>query len=165
MSRLWNKPGVPHKGWRCVGAVDLDWESHDHYVRATCQMCGQERIRYVHTMEHDDYPRRLRVGFVCAAKMDCDPGAPRAREQRLINLAGRRTRWRMRDWNRSRRGNEWLKVEDCTVTAFPSTYNPGAYCYSIKRTVGSLHFSQGTYASAYEAKLAAFDDLAKKLGW
>lgn len=46
----WDQRGVPHKGWHCVDVVDLraDGESADDTDYATCQMCGNEKIRYVH---------------------------------------------------------------------------------------------------------------------
>ena len=58
----WDQPGVPHKGWHCVDVVDLraDGESADETDYATCQMCGNEKIRYVHIMEHPGSGRELR---------------------------------------------------------------------------------------------------------
>ena len=70
----WDQPGVPHKGWRCVDVVDLraDGESADETDYATCQMCGNEKIRYVHIMEHPDLDENFEVGCVCAEKMSDD---------------------------------------------------------------------------------------------
>ena len=67
----WDQPGVPHKGWHCVDVVDLraDGESADETDYATCQMCGNEKIRYVHIMEHPDLNENFDVGCVCAEKM------------------------------------------------------------------------------------------------
>ena len=54
----WNKAGVPHKGWSCVGVEDIADSSCDgediEYER--CEMCGQEKIRFVHIMRHPEYP-------------------------------------------------------------------------------------------------------------
>ena len=63
----WEHPDVPHKGWRCVDVVDLraDGESADETDYATCQMCGNEKIRYVHIMEHPDLDENFEVGCVC----------------------------------------------------------------------------------------------------
>ena len=54
----WDQPGVPHKGWQCVDVVDLraDGGPADETDYATCQMCGNEKIRYVHVMAHPDLP-------------------------------------------------------------------------------------------------------------
>jgi hypothetical protein len=46
----------------------------------TCEMCGNEHVRYVHLMAHPAYAT-LRVGRVCAEKMQNDYTAPRQREQ------------------------------------------------------------------------------------
>ena len=57
-------PGVPHKGWFCVDLEDLG------DILGTCEMCETQSIRYVHHMEHHDYPDVLGVGRVCAEKME-----------------------------------------------------------------------------------------------
>lgn len=75
----WDQPGVPHKGWHCVDVVDLraDGESADETDYATCQMCGNEKIRYVHIMEHPDLDENFDVGCVCAEKMSGDFEGPK----------------------------------------------------------------------------------------
>jgi len=89
----WDQPGVPHKGWHCVDVVDLraDGESADETDDATCQMCGNEKIRYVHIMEHPDLDENFDVGCVCAEKMSGDYEGPKRREAKLRNRAARRT--------------------------------------------------------------------------
>jgi hypothetical protein len=67
VSREWksmDQPGVPHKGWHCVDVVDLraDGEPADETDYATCQMCGNEKIRYVHIMEHPDLDETSKSG-------------------------------------------------------------------------------------------------------
>ena len=75
----WDQPGVPHKGWHCVDVVDLraDGESADETDYATCQMCGNEKIRYIHIMEHPDLDESFDVGCVCAEKMSGDYEEPK----------------------------------------------------------------------------------------
>jgi len=65
---LWDKEGVPHKGWKCVGMIDLGEDADDMDIEARkdelyeeCEMCSQEGVRYVHVMQHPDYPYELRV--------------------------------------------------------------------------------------------------------
>lgn len=60
----WDQPGVPHKGWHCVDVVDLrsDGEPAEEADQARCPMCGNERIRYVHVMEHPDLDENFDVG-------------------------------------------------------------------------------------------------------
>ena len=75
----WDQPGVPHKGWHCVDVVDLraDGESADETDYATCQMCGNEMIRYIHIMEHPDLDESFDVGCVCDEKMSGDYEGPK----------------------------------------------------------------------------------------
>lgn len=54
----WSDPGVPHKGWSCVGIEDLGEPSQ------TCEMCESIDIRCAHVMSHPDYPGELAVGCV-----------------------------------------------------------------------------------------------------
>ncbi len=91
----WDQPGVPHKGWHCLDVVDLraDGGPADETNYATCQMCGNEKIRYVHIMEHPDLDQSFEVGCVCAEKMSDDYEGPKRREAKLRNRAARRTRW------------------------------------------------------------------------
>lgn len=63
---------------------------------ATCQMCGNEKIRYVHIMKHPDLDENFDVGCVCAEKMSSDYEGPKRREAKLRNRAARRTRWLQR---------------------------------------------------------------------
>ena len=109
----WDQPGVPHKGWHCVDVVDLraDGESADETDYATCQMCGNEKIRYVHIMEHPDLDENFDVGCVCAEKMSGDYEGPKRREAKLRNRAARRTRWLQRKWRVSAKGNSSLNVD------------------------------------------------------
>ena len=82
----WDQSGVPHKGWHCVDVVDLraDGESADETDYATCQMCGNEKIRYVHIMEHPDLDENFEVGCVCAEKMSDDYDGPKRRGCRAL---------------------------------------------------------------------------------
>lgn len=67
-------PGVLHSGWHCVDIEDLG-EPH-----AEREMCESQTIRYVHHMEHPDYPGSLAVGCVCAGHMEGSLAAVRDRE-------------------------------------------------------------------------------------
>ncbi len=90
---LWNTLGVPHKAWRCVGVVDLQFEQGDDYIAEVCEMCGQENLRYIHIMRHDEHEREVRVGCICAGKMEGDYVNPKEREAKLASRFGRRSRW------------------------------------------------------------------------
>jgi hypothetical protein len=80
----WAKKGVPHKGW-----IDLYVTDHEDQT-FTCEMCKTALVRYVHTMEHPDYPEQLQVGCVCAENMSDDYVGPKRREDEVRNAAKRR---------------------------------------------------------------------------
>ena len=109
----WDQPGIPHGGWTCIDVIDLraGGASAEETDYATCEMCGNERIRHAHIMEHADLENHMRVGCVCAEKMSDDYAGPRARETRLRNRAARRTRWLQRTWRVSAKGNSFLNIE------------------------------------------------------
>lgn len=97
----WNRVGIPHKGWICIGVEDVaesvDYDEDIEYEQ--CEMCGNEKIRYVHIMQHPDFPEELHVGCVCAEKMSGDYVNPRRDEKRLRKRAARRTNFNKREWN------------------------------------------------------------------
>ena len=64
----WEREGIPHKGWKEMGIEDLgeDLESGDDVEYEQCEMCGQEKIRYVHILQHPNFNGELRVGCVPA---------------------------------------------------------------------------------------------------
>lgn len=67
---IWNKKGLPHKGWRIVDVSDLRDPQVGNVSRyATCQMCGRRGIRYLYVMVHADITSALAVGRVCAEAM------------------------------------------------------------------------------------------------
>lgn len=100
MGGLWEMPGVPHKGWRCVGVEDLrpDGAYGGDYERGTCEMCLNATLRFVHTMEHDEYPEPVEAGCVCAERM-ADEYDGKAREAKLKRLA--RSKVKAATWHTS----------------------------------------------------------------
>lgn len=159
MSSLWDKPGVPRKGWRCVGYYDLreDGQDPEDTEYATCEMCGHEQIRYVHTMAHDNY-ETLDVGCICAEKMSEDYLTPRRNEARLKNRASRRKKWLSRKWRLSSKGNHYLNADGYNLGIFPNQRRPGLWNFWIGK-----QFSAQSYSSIEEAKLALFDAFWKIL--
>jgi hypothetical protein len=158
MSNRWDQPGVPHKGWRCVGVYDVreDGSTPDEAAYATCEMCGREKIRFVHTMEHDQH-QPLDVGCVCAGKMSDDYAGAEHREAAMKNRAARRSKWLTRKWRHSAKGNAFLNVEGFNIVIFPSKRRPGTWGYKV-----GAEFGREGYPSETQAKLAAFDDLWRK---
>jgi hypothetical protein len=159
MSGFWNHPGVPHKDWRCVGIEDLKDDEDGDYEPATCQMCGNESLRFVHSMEHDDYDGRIEAGCVCAEKM-CEGYDGKARENRLVNRAKRKSNWLKRKWRRSHKGNQFLNIDGRNVGVHPDKFKLGRWGWRIGRD-----FSRERYDTDEQAKLALFDELADRLAW
>jgi hypothetical protein len=144
----WAQPGVPHKGWRCVWVDDRG--SPDHL----CEMCEWQEVRYVHFMEHDDYPGGLEVGCDCAGHMQRSRKQAKRRERDMKNRAGRRAKWlSSKKWKVSARGNDWIKVGKHRVVIRPTE---DRWTFTIAGE-DSAHHESRTFATSDEAKLAAFD--------
>jgi hypothetical protein len=141
----WKDPSYPKDGWACVDVMDLGEATHE------CEMCGGERVRYVHVMHHPE-AGTCEAGCVCAGRMTGDLEAANAREQSLKNKAGRRSRWLTRKWKVSGKGNEFLSLDGFNMTVFPNKWKPGKWSWSFDGK-----FSKEAYASSEEAKLALFE--------
>lgn len=155
MAGRWDKNGLPHKGWSCVGMEDLG--SPD----GVCDMCGKEEIRYVHFMEHPDVDGTVSTGCICAEKLEDEYGHERSRarrrEARLKSAAGRRSRWPdLQGWRRSQKGNVHIRKGGRHVVIFASG---SRFKFLIEGTKGSRYFSPRSYGDVEEAKLSAFDEL------
>ncbi|MBL8812122.1 MAG: hypothetical protein JNM43_18305 [Planctomycetaceae bacterium] len=157
---LWSQADVPHRGWHCVGVEDIrpDGQPEDETEYATCQMCGNERIRFVHMMEHPEFDRVVEAGCVCAEKMSGDYVNPRLQEGRLRKKASRKARWLRRKWRTSHKGNHYLNVDGMNLVVFPAKFKPGRWCFRVDGD-----FSRSTYASHDEAKLALFEEFWERL--
>lgn len=148
-------PGVPHKGWTCVGIEDLEVPSD------ICGMCESAEIRFVHFMQHPDYSEVLGVGCVCAEHMEGDYAGPKERERTLRSLARRRKAWLGRAWRVSAKGNRYLNAEGFNLTIFQKSDGQGAF-WSFKvenRVTGQHQFSRRRYQTLEAAQKATFDAL------
>jgi hypothetical protein len=151
----WSAAGVPHRGWVCVDIEDLGSPSTD------CEMCESQTIRYVHHMQHPDYPQVLQVGCVCAGHMEGSLSASGAREASMKSRAGKRSRWLSRRWKCSAKGNPHLKAEGYRVTVYPRGQG---WAFTLAPVDGSavLH-ARRNYQDMFVAKLAAFDSITRLL--
>ena len=170
---LWNRPNVPHKNWCWLDVIDT--QTRD----SVCDMCGNERIRYVHVMAHPEYPAQLSVGCVCAEKMTNDYVNPKQRERKLRNAAASRTREAKRErerkddrrrqiteasWQYSKNGNLYMRVyleyaharRKVHAVIVKSKFNC-VWAFSING-----EFSAYKYATIDAAKIAAKEALLRK---
>ena len=144
---LWRQDDVPHSGWTCVDVVDLGEPV------GICQMCGYQIIRYAHQMEHPKY-HSLSVGCVCAGKMEGDIANARHRESEFRKKQTRRKNFFRKEWKRSQKGNEYLKVQGHVIVLYHNTKAGNTWKYSIDN-----EFCKTLYPAREQAAAAAFDAL------
>lgn len=92
MTNLWDKEGIPHKGWVNIDVID------NEDIHGQCEMCGKEDIRYAHIMTHPKY-HNLSVGCVCAERMSEDYVTPRRLLDNAIKINSR-YRYFLKDWEK-----------------------------------------------------------------
>jgi hypothetical protein len=153
MTGKWDCPDVPHSGWSCVGVEDLGEPI------AVCEMCETKEIRYVHTMEHADYPDTLACGCICAGHMELNLDRAHAREATMKAAARRRATWLHRKgWRRSHAGNPMIRANGYVVVIFPKEGGWGGLVEhpATERRI----FARRTYPHMDAARLAAFDAIS-----
>lgn len=149
----WAIAEVPHRGWACVGDYDLGPDPDGMMV---CEMCERQDIRYVHVMEHPDYPDHLEVGCICSGNMGNNYRAPVERERRMKRAAKLRSDYLALQWRTSQKGNPYLKVRSgAHAVVFPKRNK-----WSAKVEFdGHVIWAEGLYASARDAEAACINRL------
>ena len=131
--RRWDQAGIPHKGWILEGVEDIK----DHFKDGkdveyeTCEMCQNERIRYVHILSHPNYDGLLRVGCDCACRMTEDYETPYEYERRAKNRSNRRKKFVKQEWRLNPTGNYVLRYKGETITAI-KRHGGWGFCYDGK---------------------------------
>ncbi|MCC8125909.1 MAG: hypothetical protein LIO92_00705 [Clostridiales bacterium] len=128
----WDKAGIPHKGWTEIGMEDLGEETEpgEDIQYEQCEMCGNEKIRYIHILTHPDVPHEMRVGCVCAEKMTVDYENPDARERDLRNRVNRKKNFMKQEWRRKPdTGNYTLRYKGDQITIVRSRYGSWGVVY------------------------------------
>lgn len=151
----WSVPSVPHKGWHCVDVEDLGAPQQE------CEMCESQTIRYVHHMEHPDYPDALAVGCVCAGHMEGSLMAARHREASMRSRTAKRARWLSRTWKVSTKGNPTIKADGFRVTVYQRGSGYGATIAALDGS--TLQHARRNYPTLDQAKFAAFDHITRLL--
>jgi hypothetical protein len=150
----WSAPGFPHDGWQCIEIEDVD----DSYE--TCQMCLTSEIRYVHVMKHEAFAAVLRVGVICAGNMEGDLARAGERERQVRNRSIRRKNWLTRTWYSTGMGNQKLKSGANLTVIHPAGARWRA---RLVNNDDNETVSLGPFATADQAKLAAFDLLFPRI--
>ena len=151
----WSNVGVPHKGWICIDIEDLG------SPQVICEMCESQTLRYVHYMEHENYPDVLEVGCVCSGNMEGDINAARVRESSMRSRASKRKTWLSRKWKISKNGNEYIDVDGFRTTVYIRRGKWAATIRSLE--VQSVQHSRKSYETIQQAKLSAFDQISREL--
>jgi hypothetical protein len=164
MCAHWNSKDVPHKGWILIDVIDIreDGQPIDETEYEKCMMCGNERIRYVHIVEHKDFEEEYRVGCICAEKMTEDYVNPREREKELKQRSNERISWIKKKWNTSKSGNHYLNIDGNNLVVFDDSIT-GKYKCKINDKFGSK-----TYNEISAAKIGLFnkiEELKQKGKW
>ena len=154
----WDKKGIPHKGWHHLGVEDLGEgvSGYEPIPYEQCEMCGNERIRYVHILKHPDYPYELRVGCDCAEKLIEGHADLRQKERDVRNRSSRKVTFLKREWTQNwKTGNYVLRYKNEYITIMNSTYDDG---FGVIYRGHSVWRYKGKKIYDFEtAKLAAFD--------
>lgn len=154
----WNRPDIPHKGWRYVGIEDLGDRipSNEEIPYEQCDMCGNDKIRYIHILEHPNYPHVLHVGCDCASNMVAGYVNPRENERNLKNRSNRKENFLRQPWAQHPiSGNYILRYKGEIVTIMKSKYNNGLGV--VYRGQSIWKYNGNIILDFDTAKLAAFD--------
>ena len=137
----------PHHGWAYTGYEDRNTPDN------LCTYCGKRHVRYVHKLEHDEWPEDIEVGCVCAADLGLGEEARRG-EREARNRASRLQRFIQNGWKTTKKGNPYKSYCDVRV----AICGTGRYYkISINGTMGAKIFrEQG------EAMVHAFNYIEQK---
>ncbi|MFN9819301.1 MAG: hypothetical protein ACK56K_01195 [Akkermansiaceae bacterium] len=150
-------PGCPQSNWTWLGCIDLKEDEgleFDDYEE--CEFCGQESIRFVHSLKHTDWKNTIKVGRICAARYTrTSPRDLAAAEAVLKNRSQRRQRFpNHKSWKLSSKGNRYIEYSGSFVVV---TKKPDGYRLKIDERWGNIAFP-----TAKEAMLRAFDVITRK---
>lgn len=154
MPNWWNQIGVPHKGWVLNEVIDIreDGQSAEETPYETCMMCGNEKIRFVHIVSHNEVEEEYRVGCVCAERMTNDYINPKGKENELRNRANRRNTWIKKTWKLSKTGNIYLNHKEHHIVIFKDKSQ------KYKVIIDDI-FGKKTFQELHKAKIAAFNGI------
>ncbi len=138
---LWKHEEVPHSDWNCVGVEDLGAPI------GICEMCGYQIIRYAHHMEHAKY-RPLVCGCICAGKMEGDIAEAKRREAEVKKKQARRINFFKRKWKHSKKGNDYMKIDNHVIVLYCMQNKSKGWKYSIDGTFCKNYFTSRELALA-----------------
>lgn len=154
------KLSFPKNDWNCREVLDA--KSVTPEGESTCEFCST-RIRWIHVLVHDHFPRSVEAGCCCAKRLCSDYDAEGA-ERELKNRTSRLMRFiDPRRWERSKSNPvntwRWVKLANgrtVRLTVFLKDGTFGIYFADKKDSRDTnCHFER--YESRREAMTVAFD--------
>jgi hypothetical protein len=155
MSNRWKQKDIPHKGWTLISVIDVreDGQSEEETDYENCMMCGKEKIRYVHIVDHPEVYEDYRVGCVCSEHLTDDYVNPKRLEQKLRNRTSKRKNWIKKEWKRSPKGNYYINFEEHHLIIYKDKKTNK---YKVK--IGEI-FGNKIFDTIEKAKVAVFNGI------
>lgn len=152
---LWAKPGLPTFGWTCV-AVEPPAKS-----KGVCMACNKAFDGPSHLLRHQSYDGTVRVDATCSANMQRSAAAVKASSASVtMDRAAKRERWLSRAWKRNADGQSVLTTRHFhTMVSFTGE----TWGFSVRPRTTDVAWDQSGFRSCEEAKLAAFDEITRRL--
>ena len=152
---LWTRPGLPTFGWTCV-AVEPAPKSQN-----VCMACNKAFDGPSHLLQHQSYSGRVRVDPTCSSNMQRSAAAAHASPASVItDRAAKRGRWLDRAWKRNAEGQSVLTSRQFqTIVSFTGR----TWSFTVRPKTTDVEWDQSGFRSCDEAKLAAFDEITKRL--
>lgn len=161
----WRDKETPKNGWFCHHIEDLG-EDHDYQgftadYMVTCEMCLAAKIRFVHYMRHPHISETLKVGHVCAGKMENDAPQAKKRDVALRNRSARMHKWLTATWAQTKKGDDKRDKGDY---AFVIHKEKNSWRFSVRlKSYGIFFKTPNKYLTSKAAKKASFLWLEEKL--
>lgn len=151
----WDRAKIPHKGWKYIGIEDLGENTlpKDEIPYEQCEMCGNERIRFVHILVHPEFKEKIRVGCKCATKMIENYADPEKKERDLKNRTKRRESFLRQIWKKTKKGFT-LRYKGENITIVISKYSTFGIVF---RKQWCWKYQGKVLNDINTAKFAAFD--------
>lgn len=145
-----NKPDIPCRGWLCEQVYYVQEGNPD--IHEVCQICGNDRVRFVFVLSHPEYPEKLKADSACVEKLMDNYVDPVIREKELLNRHRRRLNWLAMPWRLSQQGNDYMNILGYNITIFEDKHKAGKWGYHIAGGANRKLFD-----TKDSAKLAVFD--------
>lgn len=143
---------LPTTGWYLARMEELEYAEH------ICELCGKEKIRYVHIMKHDYIDKRIDVGCICAGHMLNDYDTPQQTEYEFKKKLSRKETFMNKVWQVDFRKPQYsdkrlyirYKKDTLSIYVKKASYDP---IINIKQQKGfkSFQMTSETFIAYYNS--------------